>query len=40
MLDMQSRLGEDNITEDELKEALDTAKANEALFKKQIDGLR
>ena len=40
MLDMQSRLGEDNVTEDELKEALDTAKANEALFKKQIDGLR
>lgn len=40
VLDLQARVGADNITEDELQEALDRAKSNEALFAKEIAGLR
>ena len=40
VLDMQARIGEENVTEEELQEALDRAKSNEALFAKEIAGLR
>lgn len=38
--DLISRVGEDNITDEEVQAALDAAKANEMLFKKQIDAIR
>ena len=38
LMDFMSRMGE--VTEDEATEALDRAKANESLFKKQVDALR
>lgn len=38
LLDLQARVGE--ISDDELQEALDRAKSNEALFAKEIAGLR
>jgi hypothetical protein len=40
VLDLQARIGQDKITEEELQEALDRAKSNEALFAKEIAGLR
>lgn len=39
-LDLLEKVGEENITDEELKEALEQAKANETLFAKQIEGLR
>lgn len=39
-LDLLEKVGEENITDEELKEALEHAKANETLFAKQIEGLR
>lgn len=39
-LDLLEKVGEENITDEELQEALDHAKSNETLFAKQIEGLR
>ena len=39
-LDLLEKVGEENITDEEWKEALEHAKANETLFAKQIEGLR
>lgn len=39
-LDLLEKVGEENITDEELQEALAQAKANETLFAKQIEGLR
>lgn len=39
-LDLLEKVGEENITDEELQEALEHAKSNEALFSKQIEGLR
>ena len=39
-LDLLEKVGEENITDEELQEALEQAKSNEALFAKQIEGLR
>lgn len=39
-LDLIERLGEDNVTDDELKQAIEQAKANEDLYKKQVSALR
>lgn len=38
--DLITRMGRENITDDEAREALDRAKANEALFKKQVSAIR
>lgn len=38
--DILNKVGNDNITDEELDEALEAAKANETLFKKTVDGLR
>ena len=38
--DILSKVGNDNITDEELDAALEAAKANETLFKKTVDGLR
>lgn len=38
--DILNKVGNDNITDEELDAALEAAKANEALFKKTVDGLR
>jgi hypothetical protein len=38
LMDFMSRMGE--VTEDEATEALERAKANEGLFKKQIEAIR
>ena len=38
--DLITRMGRENITDDEAREALDRAKANEELFKKQADAIR
>lgn len=38
--DLITRMGRENITDDEAREALDRAKANEALFKKQASAIR
>lgn len=38
--DILARVGEDNITDEELQSMLDTAKTNEALFKKQVQAIR
>ena len=40
MTDLITRMGRENITDDEAREALDRAKANEALFKKQASAIR
>ncbi len=39
-LDLLEKVGEENITDEELQEALEHAKENETLFAKQIEGLR
>lgn len=39
-LDLLNKVGKDNITDDELTAAVEAAKQNEALFKKQVEGLR
>lgn len=39
-LDLLEKVGEENITDEELQEALQQAKSNESLFAKQIEGLR
>lgn len=39
-LDLLEKVGEENITDEELQEALENAKANETLYAKQIEGLR
>ena len=39
-LDLLDKIGSDNITDEELQQALDTAKANESLFNKQVASLR
>jgi len=33
-------MGRNNITDDEIQEALDKAKSNETLFKKQVEAIR
>lgn len=38
--DILNKVGDDNITDEELDAALEAAKANETLFKKTVDGLR
>lgn len=38
--DLISRMGRNNITDDEVQEALDKAKSNETLFKKQVEAIR
>ena len=38
--DILNKVGNDNITDEELDVALEAAKANETLFKKTVDGLR
>ena len=40
VLDILEKVGSDNVTDDELTEALDNAKQNEILFKKTVEGLR
>lgn len=39
-LDLLEKVGEDNITDEELSEAIENAKKNETLFKKTVEGLR
>jgi hypothetical protein len=39
-LDLLDKVGEENITDEELQEALEHAKSNETLYAKQIEGLR
>lgn len=39
-LDLLDKVGSDNITDEEIEEALTNAKKNEKLFKKTVDGLR
>lgn len=39
-LDLLDKIGSDNITDEELTEAINTAKQNENLFKKTVEGLR
>lgn len=38
--DLITRMGRENITDDEAREALDRAKSNESLFKKQVSAIR
>lgn len=38
--DIIRKVGNDNITDEELDQAIESAKANETLFKKTVDGLR
>lgn len=38
--DIISKVGEENITEEELKEILENAKSNPTLYKKQVDAIR
>lgn len=38
--DLITRMGQDNLTETELQEALDKAKSNESLYKKQVAAIR
>lgn len=40
VLDILEKVGSDNVTDDELSEALENAKQNELLFKKTVEGLR
>ena len=39
-VDLLDKIGSDNITDEELQQALDSAKANESLFSKQVASLR
>lgn len=39
-LDLLEKVGSDNITDEELEQAIDNAKQNETLFKKTVEGLR
>ena len=39
-IDLLDKIGSDNITDEELQQALDAARANENLFKKQVASLR
>lgn len=39
-LDLLEKVGSDNITDEELQQAIDAAKSNEELYKKTVDGLR
>ena len=39
-LDLLEKVGSDNITDEEIEEAIKNAKQNETLFKKTVDGLR
>lgn len=39
-LDLIDRVGYDNITDEEIEEAIENAKQNEALFKKTVEGIR
>ena len=39
-LDLLEKIGDENITDEELQQALDSAKANEALYNKQVASLR
>ena len=39
-IDLLDKIGSENITDEELQQALDSAKANENLFKKQVASLR
>ena len=39
-LDLLEKVGSDNITDDELQQAIDAAKQNETLYKKTVEGLR
>ena len=39
-LDLLEKVGSDNITDEELQQAIDTAKQNEDLYKKTVEGLR
>lgn len=39
-LDLLEKVGSDNITDEELQAAIDTAKQNEDLYKKTVEGLR
>lgn len=39
-LDLLDKVGQDNITDEELTEAIENAKKNEVLFKKTVEGLR
>ena len=39
-LDLLEKVGSDNITDEELQQAIDAAKQNEELYKKTVDGLR
>lgn len=39
-LDLLEKVGSENITDEELTEAIDNAKKNESLFKKTVEGLR
>ena len=39
-IDLLDRLGADNVTDEELQQALDKAKENESLFNKQVASLR
>jgi hypothetical protein len=40
VLDILEKVGSDNVTDEELTEALENAKQNELLFKKTVEGLR
>lgn len=40
VLDLLEKVGEENVTDEELQEALEQAKSNELLYEKQIEGLR
>jgi hypothetical protein len=39
-IDLLDKIGSDNITDEELQQALEAAKANESLFSKQVASLR
>jgi hypothetical protein len=39
-LDLLEKVGTDNITDEELEQAINNAKQNETLFKKTVEGLR
>jgi hypothetical protein len=39
-IDLLDKIGSDNITDEELQQALDSAKSNESLFSKQVASLR
>jgi hypothetical protein len=39
-LDLIDRIGSENISDEELEQAINNAKQNEALFKKTVEGIR